>query len=98
MMGIPENAAKHALYNTGNNSADMAATWYFEHMDDPGNFHYLLNSIVLNEPLIIKKAGGGGDGIPQELVDSLASMGFPDKRVRKALKACVSTFSVTMIG
>jgi len=36
MMGVPENAAKHALHNTGNNSADMAATWYFEHMDDPG--------------------------------------------------------------
>ena len=36
MMGLPENAAKHALYNTGNNSADMAATWYFENMDNPG--------------------------------------------------------------
>jgi uncharacterized UBP type Zn finger protein len=39
MMGVPENAAKHALHQTGNNSADMAVTWYFEHMDDPGN-HY----------------------------------------------------------
>ena len=36
MMGLPENAAKHALYNTGNNNADMAATWYFENMDNPG--------------------------------------------------------------
>ena len=35
MMGIPETAAKHALYNTGNNSADMAVTWYFENMDNP---------------------------------------------------------------
>lgn len=35
-MGIPENGAKRALFNTGNNSADMATTWYFEHMDDPG--------------------------------------------------------------
>lgn len=35
-MGVPENAAKHALYNTGNNSPDMAATWYFENMDNPG--------------------------------------------------------------
>jgi len=34
-MGIPENQAKHALYNTGNNSADAAVGWYFEHMDDP---------------------------------------------------------------
>ena len=37
MMGLPENAAKHALYNTGNNNSDMAATWYFENMDNPGN-------------------------------------------------------------
>ena len=38
MMGLPEMAAKHALYNTGNNNADMAATWYFENMDNPGKF------------------------------------------------------------
>jgi len=50
MMGVPENAAKHALYHTGNNSEDMAATWYFEHMSDP----------ALNEPLIVKKQGKGG--------------------------------------
>lgn len=42
MMGIPENAAKHALYKTGNNSPDMACTWYFENMDDPCKlFHFL---------------------------------------------------------
>ena len=51
-MGIPENPAKHALYKTGNNSADMAVTWYFENMAD--------ESILL--PLKIKKAGGGGGG------------------------------------
>jgi len=34
-MGIPELPAKHALHATGNNSADAAVTWYFEHMDDP---------------------------------------------------------------
>jgi uncharacterized UBP type Zn finger protein len=37
MMGIPENAAKHALHKTGNNSADLAVSWYFENMDDPCN-------------------------------------------------------------
>ena len=35
-MGLPENAAKHALYKSGNNNADIAATWYFENMDNPG--------------------------------------------------------------
>lgn len=48
MMGLPENHAKHALYKSGNNSADAAITWYFEHQDDPS----------LNEPLTVKKAGG----------------------------------------
>ena len=37
-MGVPEQAAKHALYNTGNNSADMAVAWYFENMENPGKF------------------------------------------------------------
>jgi len=42
-MGIPENAAKHALYNTGNNSADMATMWYFENLENPGK---LLTSYI----------------------------------------------------
>jgi uncharacterized UBP type Zn finger protein len=33
-MGIPENPAKHSLYNSGNKDADAAVTWYFEHMDN----------------------------------------------------------------
>jgi uncharacterized UBP type Zn finger protein len=37
MMGVPENPAKHALYHTGNNNADMALNWYFERMEDPSN-------------------------------------------------------------
>lgn len=44
-MGVPENPAKHALWKTGNNSADMAVTWYFENMSDP----------TINEPLRVKK-------------------------------------------
>ena len=28
-MGLPEQHAKHALYNTGNNDADAAISWYF---------------------------------------------------------------------
>lgn len=34
-MGLPETPAKHALYNTGNNNADMAVMWYYENMDKP---------------------------------------------------------------
>ena len=61
-MGIPENPAKHALYNSGNNSADAAVTWYFENMANE----------AINQPLKIKKAGGvaaggGADDVPQGL-------------------------------
>lgn len=36
MCGVPENGAKHALYNTGNNNADIAVMWFFENMENPG--------------------------------------------------------------
>lgn len=55
-MGIPENPAKHALYKSGNNSADMAVTWYFSNMEDPS----------IQMPLMVKKAAPnkGGDDPP----------------------------------
>ena len=87
-MGIPENPAKHALYKTGGSDADMAVTWYFDNMAD--------ESIQL--PLRIKnpaaaagggaEPGGGGDNVPQESLDMMTVMGFPEKKCRKALKKC----------
>ena len=84
-MGIPENPAKHALYNTGNSDADAAVTWYFEHMADES----------INGPLLVKKAAAGGagggapkDDIPQDLVDQMTMMGLPEKKSRQALKNC----------
>jgi ubiquitin carboxyl-terminal hydrolase 5/13 len=79
-MGVPENAAKHALYKTGNNSPDMAVTWYFENMDDPS----------LTQPLMVKAGGAaaGGDTIPAEVLNNVMAMGFPEKKCRKALNAC----------
>jgi ubiquitin carboxyl-terminal hydrolase 5/13 len=50
-MGIPENPAKHALYRTGNNNADLAVSWYFENMADES----------INLPLRVKKAAKGSD-------------------------------------
>ena len=65
-MGIPEMAAKHAVFKTGGNNADMAVTWYFENMADES----------LNYPLMVPnpnkgkaKEGGGDSGPPQDLVD-----------------------------
>lgn len=78
-MGIPENPAKHALYKTGNNSADMAVAWYFENMDDAS----------IQAPLKIKKeaAGGGGD-VSAANVEQLMGMGFTEKKCKKALREC----------
>ena len=68
-MGIPENPAKHALYKTGNNNADMAVTWYFENMNDAS----------INEPLRVKQlapAGnaGGGSEVPADSIAMLVGM------------------------
>ena len=34
-MGISENAAKRALYYTGNDNAELAVAWVFENIEDP---------------------------------------------------------------
>ena len=34
-LGISENAAKRALYHTGNVSSDLAAAWVFENVENP---------------------------------------------------------------
>jgi len=82
MMGIPENPAKHALFKTGNSSADMAVSWYFENMADES----------LNQPLRIKKEASkkeeSGNGVPPEALAMMLTMGFPEKKCIKALKNC----------
>lgn len=35
-MGFSENRCKRALLNTGHNGAEVAMSWMFEHMEDPG--------------------------------------------------------------
>lgn len=80
-MGIPENPAKHALFNTGNNSADMAVTWYFENMENP----------AIQERLVVKKDTGAKKadaGPPRDLIEMMMAMGLPEKKSIKALKEC----------
>ena len=81
-MGVPETPAKHALYRTGNSSADAAVGWYFDNMDDIG----------LHLPLAVPKqegpSGAEADNVPKEALDMMISMGFDEKRCREALKAC----------
>lgn len=77
-------AAKHALHRTGNNSAEMAISWYFENMDDAS----------LNQPLPLVAAAGGepeeakAGGVSEESVQQLMGMGFPEKKCKKALREC----------
>jgi uncharacterized UBP type Zn finger protein len=33
--GVPEVAAKHALYNTGNKDAEEAIMWFYSNIDNP---------------------------------------------------------------
>ncbi len=42
-MGISENAAKRALYYTGNSDAEVAISWVFENINDP-NLHTLFEA------------------------------------------------------
>lgn len=45
-MGFPENRCKRALLNTGNNGAEIAMNWLFEHMEDPGKNQCKLQQVT----------------------------------------------------
>lgn len=80
----------------------MAVMWYFENMDNPGNIKRLIIFLVLQTPLRVKKGGAPSkkeDSVPQDLVDNLVAMlGFPEKKVRKALKNTVSKCIIIEVG
>jgi len=82
MIGVPEIQAKHALYNTGNNSADTASMWFFENIENP----------AIQVPLRVKKAPvKQASSKPQanaEHVMMIVSMGFTDKQAERALRKC----------
>lgn len=83
MMGIPENHAKHALYNTGNSDANIACGWYFENLENPSKIKIIFIFIELNEPLLVKKkvdsSGDGGSNVPRKIIDNMTMMGFTEK-------------------
>lgn len=49
-VGISENAAKRALYNTGNDNAELAVSWVFENIGDP-ELHQPFFPPVMTKPL-----------------------------------------------
>jgi ubiquitin carboxyl-terminal hydrolase 5/13 len=83
MMGIPEIQAKHAVYNTGNNSADTACMWFYENIENP----------LIQVPLKVKKAvpsqqQSNKPSANPEHVMMIVSMGFTDKQAERALRKC----------
>jgi ubiquitin carboxyl-terminal hydrolase 5/13 len=102
MMGLPEQPAKHALHNTGNESADAAVTWYFSNMENPD----------INGPLptIKKKVKQGGfaqeqkeekkqdasTSVDENVLMMMVSMGMDESRSRKALQKFENNFDAAL--
>lgn len=76
-MGFSNNAARKAALAVSNSSADAAAMWVMEHMDDP----------TLNDAPVVKLApSGGGPAFSQEQYAAVEAMGFPREVSHLALK------------
>ena len=78
-MGFPRPRCEKAAVKTGNTSADDAMNWLFAHMEDPD----------IDEPLAPSGGSKGGDSVPQDLIDTVMSMGFSNAQAKKALKETV---------
>ncbi|KAI5953992.1 ubp14 [Candida margitis] len=75
-MGFPEPRSIKALYKTGNNNAEDAMNWLFEHMEDAD----------IDEPLDLKKGAASNQNEPSEdSINNLAAMGFSYQLSKKAL-------------
>ncbi|KAI9094317.1 hypothetical protein DFS34DRAFT_628945 [Phlyctochytrium arcticum] len=75
-MGFPEPRCTKALIKTGNNGAEVAMTWLFEHMEDPD----------IDEPLVRTSNSGGDSSASPQDIQQLMDMGFTDPQARRALK------------
>ncbi|KAI9031682.1 hypothetical protein CLU79DRAFT_694306, partial [Phycomyces nitens] len=75
-MGFPEARCQKALINTGNNGAEVAMNWIFEHMDDPD----------IDAPLT---ASAPSSGPTDDQIATLCDMGFTPAQAKKALKETV---------
>lgn len=74
-MGFPQVRCEKALQATGNNDAEMAAAWLFEHMEDPD----------IDTPLNIGSAAATSSA-DSEKIENLGNMGFSAPQARQALK------------
>ncbi|CAI4037297.1 hypothetical protein SMKI_02G1670 [Saccharomyces mikatae IFO 1815] len=76
-MGFTQNASVRALFNTGNQDAESAMNWLFQHMDDPD-----LNEAFVPPPTDLKKVERDVD---EASLASMQSMGLNPNLCRKAL-------------
>eukprot|EP00163_Fabomonas_tropica_P027949 TRINITY_DN5539_c0_g1_i2.p1 TRINITY_DN5539_c0_g1~~TRINITY_DN5539_c0_g1_i2.p1 ORF type:complete len:400 (-),score=117.81 TRINITY_DN5539_c0_g1_i2:159-1358(-) len=80
-MGIPHVRAEKGLLATGNNNAEAALEWVFNHGDDP--------DIDVPTPAPSGASGAApaaAAAAPAALVEQLMAMGFTDKQAAKALR------------
>ncbi|RUS27530.1 hypothetical protein BC938DRAFT_483110 [Jimgerdemannia flammicorona] len=76
-MGFPRVRCQKALLKTGNQGAELAMNWLFEHMEDPD----------IDDP--IQPATGSRPSAPEPTADQismLADMGFTAAQAKKALR------------
>ena len=74
-MGFPQVRCEKALQATGNDDAEVAAAWLFEHMDDPD----------IDTPLTSGSAAAVPAADPAK-IENLGNMGFSAPQARQALK------------
>lgn len=81
-MGFPRVRCEKALHATGNQDAEIASMWLFEHMEDPD----------IDVPVDLSggsAAGGAAAGVVDpEKIENLGNMGFSAPQARQALKEC----------
>lgn len=76
-MGFPRVRCEKALKATGNSDAEVAASWLFEHMEDPDI------DVPIEEPA---DAGAGSSTVDPDMIETLGGMGFSVPQARQALK------------
>ena len=84
--GVPELAAKHAVFNAGENGADEAIMWFYGNIENP----------IVQTPLLVPNprkgagaASSGGAFVPNpDSLMMLTSMGFNEKLATRSLRKC----------
>jgi ubiquitin carboxyl-terminal hydrolase 5/13 len=77
-MGFSNLRSTKALIKTGNNGAEVAMNWLFEHMEDPD----------IDDPIASTETNSHSGPSDAEL-GPLTDMGFTIKQARKAMKETV---------